>query len=372
MALHSDDTHYVPILKGKQGELDAIRESPAPVGEAFTPLIEVPPIPPKYVEGEDDPIPAKSIASHVADVAAKLADSLGTAWPFFIDGFYIEEDDKLEDGSEPVAALFSALRHAKLKFIPAIGLDRVADYAESVKAAIEVDGRGCCLRLLESDLESLAELKPQVESLLAFLGVGATEADLLVDFGPKVPSRAALPYQVNALPLLEQWRSFTVASSCFPENMEGVAQNSIFEFERLEWVTWAFLRAKRQTLVRMPAFGDYAINHPELSEIDPRIMRMSPNIRYTAPSTFVVAKGEAYPRKKDARKKIGAEASVQYPRLAKMVMNHPSWQGEKFSWGDAFIEACSRKACVGSPTNWRAVGTSHHIAFVVRQLASLP
>ena len=99
---------------------------------------------------------------------------------------------------------------------------------------------------------------------------------------------------------------------------------------------------------------------------------MSPNIRYTSEVTYVVAKGEAYQRKKDPKKKAGISASDQYPKLAEMIIKHPSWRGKKFSWGDAFIEACSRKACVGNPTNWRAVGTCHHIASVVRQIASLP
>lgn len=372
MPIPFDETHYVPILKGKQGELDAIRESAAELRERFTPLIEVPPIPPKYIEGEDTPILAKSIASHVTDVAEKLSTAVGTERPFFIDGFYIEEDEQLEDGSEPIAGLFGALREGGLAFVPTIGLDRIADYGQSVRDAVEQDGRGCCLRLLESDLESLAELGPQVESLLNFLGLSPSDADLLLDFGPNVPGRAALPYLINAIPFLNDWRSFAVASSCFPQNLEGIAQNSIFEFERAEWVAWTFLRSKRKMLQRMPAFADYAINHPELSEVDPRIMRMSPNIRYTAPSTFVIAKGAAYPRKKDTSRRPGLEASIQYPRLAKMIISHPSWQGEGFSWGDQFIAACARKECVGNPTNWRAVGTCHHIASVVRQTANLP
>ncbi len=257
-------------------------------------------------------------------------------------------------------------------FVPVIGLDRVKEYGQAVREAVSNDKRGCCLRLVESDLEALADLEAQVESLLDFIRVDASQVDLLVDFGPTVPSRSALAYQINALPFLKKWRSLTVASSSFPLNMAEVAQNSIVEFERREWTAWTFLRSKRKTLVRMPTFGDYAINHPGLVEIDPRIMRMSPNIRYTAELNYVVAKGEAYSRKKDRTKKSGVAASDQYPKLAKMIMNHASWAGKKFSWGDTFIEACSRRACVGSPTNWRAVGTSHHIACVVRQIASLP
>jgi len=38
-----------------------------------------------------------------------------------------------ENGSSPVDAIFNALRSASVPFIPTIGLDRVEDYADSVK-----------------------------------------------------------------------------------------------------------------------------------------------------------------------------------------------------------------------------------------------
>lgn len=371
MSLKFDDTHYVPILKGKQGELDAIRETSSKIRSAFTPLMEIPPIPLRYITGEDEPIPAKSIGDHVVDMAEKMAKAVGSDSPVFIDGFYVEEEENLPDGSEPIAGLLGALREKGVQFIPTTGLDRVKQYGEAIKAAIAEDQRGCCVRLWEPDLEALADLESQIKSLLRFLAVDASDVDLLVDFGPDVPSRSALPYQINALPLLKKWRTLTVASSSFPMNMENIAQNSVAELEREEWLAWMFLRSKKKTLTRMPTFGDYAINHPELSEVDPRIMRMSPNIRYTVEVNYVVAKGKAYARKVE-RQKPGVAASDQYPKLAQAIMRHPNWAGKKFSWGDGFIDACSRKACVGSATNWRAVGTCHHIAFVVQQLASLP
>jgi len=372
MSLKFDHLHYVPILKGKQGELDAIKETSPEVRDAFTPLLEVPAIPLKYLEGEYVPIPAKSIDDHVNRVAENFAKALGPKHPAFIDGQRIEEEEALDDGSEPVTEVFNVLRKNMVKFIPTIGLDRVAEYAEAVKAAIKEDGRGCCLRLIESDLEALADLEDQIKSLLKFLGVNPPEVDLIVDFEADVPARAAFVYQVNGLPMLNKWRTVTVASSSFPENMERVAQNSLVELERSEWLAWLFLRSNKEKLARIPSFDDYAINHPVLSEIDPRIMRMSPNIRYTAAVNYVIAKGEALPRKTDRQKKAAAAPSDQYPKLAGRIMKHPSWTGKKFSWGDAFIEDCSQKKRVGNATNWRAVGTSHHIAFAVRQLANLP
>lgn len=372
-----DQSHYVPILKGRAGELSALAVTELRLTKNFTPLLEIPPIPPRYEEGKDDPIPAKTIDQHITDTAKAFAKALKALPSFFVDALYIETADALEDGSSPIDALFGAFRSSHLNFIPTIGLDRVEDYADSVKAAMQFNKR-CCLRLFESDLEGISELDAQIQSLLATLEVEAEHVDLLIDFGPNVPQKIALPYMIDALPALTDWRSLTVASSSFPADMTQMGRNKIEEIEREEWLAWLFLRNKQKTVRRMPSFGDYAINHPVISEVDFRMMQMSPNIRYTDSLNFVVAKGQAQPRRKDddmpeqEAKRAQLAPSVQYPKLAAMIMAHPSWKTAAFSWGDNFIEKCSRRECAGSSSDWRAVGTCHHVALVVQQLATLP
>ena len=364
---------YTPILKGKQGELDALFQTKKALKSQVTPLIEIPPITLKYLQGEDDPVPSKSIDSHVKATADKLVEALGGYASVFVDGFYIEEEPDLEDGTEPSAYIFDALSSAGISFVPVIGLERVDQYTASVKAATAQNGSGCCLRISAVDLDTPPKtLGALIKSLLSELKVESKDVDLLVDYGPLVPGKSALLLQLNALPEINAWRTLTVASSSFPADMSQVAQDTVDELERKEWEAWLYLRANLESLTRMPIYGDYGINHPVLSEIDPRVMRLSPNIRYTSTLKYVVAKGSAYPRKKDKTQKANMKAADQYPKLAKKIMSHASWKTAKFSWGDAYIDSCSRKECVGNSTNWRAVGTCHHIALVANQLTSLP
>jgi hypothetical protein len=373
-----DHSHYVPILKGKLGELNALRNTDPKLFVKFTPFIEVPPIPNAYPE-DSPPVQAKTIDKHIKDVSASFVKVLTALPSVFVDAVYIETEDDLKDGSSPVDALFAALRKGKVPFVPAIGLDRVEDYADSVKNALETDNRGCCLRPLESDLEGFAELGGQIDSLLAALNAKPSSVDLLVDFRAKVPPKAVFPFLIDALPRLSEWRTLTVASSSFPSDMSGVGKNKIEEIEREEWLAWLFVRGKQKSMnKRVPTFADYAINHPVLTELDPRLMNMSPNIRYTDTLSYVVAKGQAQPRKKwakTAEQKIIREQlspTVQYPKLANMIKGHASWKGSQYSWGDKFIDQCSQKKCVGSATDWRTVGTSHHIAAIVQLIANLP
>ena len=315
-------------------------------------------------------MPARSIDEHVDATASAIAAHTEDLGPFYLDGFQVEEERSLEAGEEPIAGLFAILRDAGSEFIPVIGLDRVREYGEAVREAVGEDGHGACLRLLAADLEDAVELRREVDALLGFLGLTTEAVDLVVDFGPHVPLRYATAHVVNALPHLQDWRALVLASSSFPVDLSGVSRGTVVELPRSEWRAWRSLQAQREQIERVPLYGDYGINHPELVEIDPRLMRMSPNIRYTADAHFVIAKGMALPRKKDKVK--SAPPAEQYPALAQEITGHPSWCGADFSWGDGFIAACARGESVGSATTWRQVGTSHHLAFVVQQLASLP
>lgn len=373
-----DHNHYVPILKGKKGELAALAKADSL--QHFTPLVEVMPIPLTYPE-EGEPYPSKTIDKHIKDTASGFIRAMGILPSVFVDGLHLERERKLQDGSWPLAALLSALRRGRINFIPTIGLDRVEHCADLVRDSITKDRRGCCLRLWESDLEAMSDLGSQIDSLLNVLNTKATEVDLLIDFKDKVPSRVTLPLLIDALPRVDEWRNLILSSSSFPVNLGDVEKNSIEELERLEWTAWIFVRERqRKAKKRVPTFSDYGINHPDLvdDELDPRIITMSPNIRYTGAASYVIARGQAQPRKKRAKTTEQKKArqqlapSIQYPKLSTMIKNHPSWKTRTFSWGDKFIDRCSQNQCSGNPSDWRGVGASHHIALVVQQIANLP
>lgn len=360
-----DQQHYVPILKAKGGEFKALKEASETVRSAITPLLEVVDVPLKWAAGED-PVPSKSVDDHVEDIAENIAKSWGPSRNVFVDGFYIEEHT-LADGREPIDGLLDQLREANVMAIPVAGLDRNREYNEAIKRAVEQDERGVCLRLQEPDLES-DDLHEQIAAVISGIGLPPSQVDLLLDYGPKVPPKSALVPVLNGIPRVKEWRSFTMSASSFPVDMSEVARYTTVELDRDEWLNWVFVRSRSNNLIRVPTYSDYAINHPILSDLDPRSIRMSANIRYTWTTTFLIAKGEAMPRKKDKEPK--ATAAEQYPLLADAIIGHKAWAGPNFSWGDAFIQKCANRECVGGGREWRAVGTSHHLAFVARQQAN--
>lgn len=368
--------HYVPILKTKAGELAGLEKTEQSVMKNLTPFLEIVPIPPKWVENEDDPIPSKSIEAHVKSQVEAIVKSIGDN-SFFVDGIFVEEEDTFETGEEPIGAILNGLIEAGLSPIPATGLDRIAEYDEAVKGFIADNKCGFALRITTFDLQEIDQLENQIDSILDFMGCDAENVDLLVDFGIIQPEslgilKASVPSSLAVLPYITKWRSLIIAGSGFPADLAHMSQHSTDESQRTEWELWLHLRKKQDKLKgkRLPTFGDYATTNPDLVEIDPRKMRMAPKIKYTDQFCWLVAKGEAYRRKKDSKKSM--PASEQYPRLAKKIMTEVAWKGASFSWGDSYISECASGNCVGGPKEWVAVATCHHLAFVVQQLASLP
>ena len=367
---------YVPILFGKQGELKALSELDNDTRKGLTPLIVLPPIPPRWVDGESEPEPRKSIDAHVSGLAETIMKSWGSTAPVFLDGAAIEQEDFLESGDDPFAGVLNEARAISLGVVPVIGLDREADYMQSAKDHAKQSGLGACLRLRLDDLSDLATLDARINSTLEEVALAIADIDLILDYGVLTEAteplmRSSVPLHLKAIPNINNWRSVTVAASSFPKDLSQVRQDSISEHPRTEWMLWTWLYARRATLPRMPQFGDYAVQHPEPSELDPRLIRMSPNVRYTGELIWLLAKGTAYRRKKDKQQSV--PANVQYPRLCNMIMQHREWKGASFSWGDGYIAACANGTDgPGSPTTWRAVGTNHHLTLVVDQLASTP
>lgn len=357
-----DHTHYVPILKGKEGEYGALQELSASAKSNIVPLIEVISIPWDF----DNDVPAKTIDDHLKPVGQKIARSWGVDRPLFIDPYWIDETERMADGRHPVTFIFEEGRNKSLLAIPVTGLRRGADYQAAVKDVIRDDNRGVCIRLENEDFEDLLGLGGSLDSLLVFLGISKADADLLLDFRDLTAnqtSTVSLAAQsiVSLLPGINDWRSLIFAASGFPATMPGPSTTTTVP--RAEWSVWEGLVKHRHRLPRLPTFGDYGISHPDpLDDVDPRNMRLSASIRYTTDTEWLILKGRGL-------RKFGF---AQFHDLSKTLIARPEYKGATYSWGDGYIEECAgRTKNPGSLSTWRKVGTNHHLTLVSEQVAKL-
>lgn len=358
--------HYVPILKGKDGEFRSLSVLAPSVRRNLTPFID---IPRRDLDITTDQ-PKDPIDVYLEKKAKRLHKHWGTAQKIFVDVYDLDLDLRAPDGTHFVNFLFSRLRHYNIQAIPVIGLDRSdhADYLGAVRTTISTDKRGVCIRLLHEDIEVPSDTYSNVDVLIRLLGLSKTNVHLLMDFRSIYEKdlrqliELATDFLSN-LPRLKEWLTITLSASGFPENLGGVLPRSIEALPRTELDLRGHLIARRRAIPRFPTFSDYGICHPDLMDFDPRVHTPSAAIRYTTEREWLIVKAGS----------IKKHSLAQFRELSEVLRRRPEYYGETYSWGDKYISDCADCSVGnGNLTTWRQVGTNHHITLVCNQIASSP
>ncbi len=344
--------HYVPILKWKQGEQHALGELSPPARSRITPFIEFVDVPLDPATGKAK----KTVTAHVAAGIAAITKQWGSAAPFFLDARAC--------GGSTIA--FGSAKAVGLQAIPVVDL---AATSAVVSAATGTSANGICVRVTPSELAQGNSVTSKISALMKAHSLSYAATDVVLDLGSIVgassfvASAAALS-ALQLLPNLSSWRTVTMASTAFPENLSGVKSGTSALIPRLDWTTWSALYATRKTLQRLPSFGDYGIQNPVLADgYDPRFMPMSAAIRYTTSAAWYVIRGVS-------SKKVGL--ATQFPGLAKQLMASAHYAGHQHCRGSLDVQSCAaNKPGFGSPGVWRRIGTTHHIEVVTGQLTGL-
>ena len=353
-------TSYVPILWAKDGEYGALRQLEPSVKAQLTPLLEIPPIPWNY---ESDS-PSKTIDKHLEKTADRIQRAWGADAQVLVDFEWIDPATRMRDGVHPLTHLFGEARTLELRLVPVVTLARDGAYQAAVAAAVRADRQGACLRLQPDDVNE-RNLGAKILDLLRALGVSVAQADLIIDVrgvGPKVIDATVESVRdtLGLIPRVDGWRSLVLAGTGFPTTLAGMRPLDVTRVARAEWTLWRRL-AKQLGHRRIPVFGDYGISSPAPPDVDPRIMKPSASVRYTADDAWVVFKGQNV-------KDYGYD---QFHDVCRRVLRAPEYSGREFSWGDRYIHDCAkRQASRGNLTTWRKVGTCHHLTFVVDQTAN--
>ena len=360
-----DYRHYVPVLKGKDGEFKALEYLQSNAKDRLTPFID---IPRRDLDPETNR-PKDSIDIYLEKKAKKIHKAWGTARQIFIDVFALDLGLRTTDGTHFIEFLFSQLRARDVLAIPVVGLDRVDDneYVEAIKKIILSDKRGVSIRLLHEDLETPTATYSYVDDLIRTLGLTKSSVHILMDFRSVFNddlsdvADIATDFLAN-LPDTTYWNTITLSLSGFPENLGEIAPRSIGILPRTELDLRDLLVSRKRNISRFPAFGDYGICHPDLLAFDPRY-NPGAAIRYTIERSWLIVK-------EGSIKKYGYD---QFRDLSDTLRRRPEYYGSTYSWGDNYIDECANcRVGKGNLTTWRQVGTNHHITLVGSQIANSP
>ena len=359
-----DYNHYVPILKGKDGEFKALKSLTSGVRSNLTPMIDIP----RQDLDWNTKLPKESIDTYLVKKARKISNSWGMALPIFVDIFDLDVHLTVSSGQHINSFLFEKLRCNYVKAIPVIGLDRmdIQEYVNSIIEIEKIDQRGVCIRLLTEDVEDFDESFNKIDSLMDTIKVNESSVHLLIDY--RNVGKDDLEYLkeislnfLSTLPSNKDLQTITLASCGFPENLGGVSPESTVTIQRLEFDLRNLLLKNKRHIPRLPAFGDYGICHPDLLDFQPHYSP-SAAIRYTIAREWLIIKARS----------LKLHGYEQFHTLSDMLRKRPEYYGADYSWGDNYISQCAD--CLIGPGNltiWRQVGTSHHLTLVSEQLANL-
>lgn len=354
---------YVPVLKGKEGEYGALETLSNDIRNRLMPLIEVPDVPYDYANEES----AKTLDQHVG----KIADRLRKCWPdapLYLDLPWPEGEERLSNGRVALETVLSDCADRGVQAVPVVSRRKSADYLSAARRYSAGAPNGACIRLLVSDFGEDVDVEAEVGRLLGGLGAAdASSIDLVLDLedlGLDAGRAALIARSVfSMIPMKDKWRRMVLVAASFPEDLSDVDAATDTTLPRREWELWKTLQKRPGLLPRRDLiFGDYGITHPVTKDLDPRMMRMSANIRYTTPKDWLVLKG----------RNVRQYGFDQYFELCKVLVKRPEYRGGPFSWGDRYISDCAEGMTgPGNATTWRKVGTNHHVTLVADQVANL-
>jgi Beta protein len=355
-----DSDHYVPILRGKSAEFQALGEATDQIKDGLTPFIEMPPVSWDPEDGSSG-VPDPSIVK----VAANIARRWDSDRPFFLELGLVPSEASLGGGVHPVEYVFGDLRSKEMQAIPVTSLGRDDAFQVSVREAVAEDERGVCIRLSGEDFDDVRAAVEEVDDLLAQMSIERSDADLLLDFGEVSaeqtgPMTLAGMAVIGSIPGIEEWRTLIWSGNAFP-SLQNYEANTINIAPRGEWSIWRSLVSK--DLPRHPSFADYTINGVQSDyDVSASFYRSSPNLRYTADEDFVIWKAR-HPR----------HGHDQFNDICRSAIARHEFKGSGYSEGDAYVARCAAdEDGPGMAVQWRKAGVNHHLAAVVDQIANLP
>jgi hypothetical protein len=335
---------YVPILRWKRGEHEALKHLSQAARTDVVPLFLIEPE--RYVgKKQKKKVPAVS----APDAFAHVVENCWGTGPFYADASRISDPNAIVD-------LANASRKRGLKLIPATRLGAALPYQAAVASVHKTDKRGAALRV---DLAGFTS----IPTWLVHWGLAPQETDLIADFGDSVATihsfGSIVAAAFSALHVAKSWRSVTCAGTSMPENFSGYAQG-LHQLDRAEYVLW-------QQLVAAGVgyhlnYGDYAT--VSTSPAPAGIAWGFPiNVRYTFADKFLICRGVG------TTGFLGVDMDKQLVSHAKSIAAFPQRGALPSCWADGRIDSIAAgNVSPGNLESWVQIGVNRHVELVRGQL----
>lgn len=356
--------HYVPILKWKRAEQNALGALNDAQKKGIAPLVQF--VMPKPKPSDD----FESIVERFREKMPHLSQQILKSWglsPIFVDVSLLYTTRLKIDCIQAVTASGYGVG---LRVTPVIHLNDDMELKKAVRSAAQKYSSGICLRLIPHDLADVVELNKAIQGFLTWSGLSEADVDLLVDT-KEIEGGGAYASYVNAsqeIYNLPKWRAFIFASGAFPEGLMKYKIDEENLIPRLDWKNWLRQISGKNGL-RKPSFADYTIQHPIYKESS-QFFHPTTSIRYTLNDEWLIMKG----------RKQKFELYLANAKL--LADDRARFFGDRFSFGDKYIAEKAKHYAAyikdpkikgtGSTESWLTAGINHHLVLTAHQIANLP
>jgi hypothetical protein len=354
------DAFYVPCLRWRQAEYQALLALSDKAKDSIVPLITIPDLEFDFEDGT----PKKTVGEHAGTFPKRYKEKWKTrkAW---IDADPNIQTGVMPDGRPVFIFVFDEIRKFTADAMPVTSLDCTPKVVAQIASIVATDKKGVGVRARIEHVMK-ASFGVSLDTLLKSLKVTPEETDLIVDLGtpnyePYGAFAAALAITLGKIPNLPAYRNFILVGCAFPNTLSAVS-SPVAYIERHDWKFYMQLLAKLPKGMRSPMFGDYATVNPGFTaKMDMRKVNPAGKIVYATTDRWFVRKGGAF---------RGNEKQMH--KLSDEVVKSGLFRGPSFSAGDDYIDKCAKKTVGPSnQTRWKSVGINHHIMQVIGEVATL-
>lgn len=347
---------YMPVLKWKRGERDALRYLKDEQWEGVTPLLELQPI---SVAPEVAAL-RKALPTYLQEVAEQITKSVPVEVPVCIDTGFVSSSYAKQVNLLLVICriLDKQLEHQVVPVIRSSWLETLPGLTPSLIE--ELATYDAVILRFRTDQFTAAQVKSGVDTLAKI--VKKRRIHLMMDQYSLVDRQAAAcvadvtPYLHAALSV--GCASVTLAGGSFPVNLTG-KKPGFTDIPRVEWHIWS--NVKKDPAFAPLRYADYTVTNPEPlpEDLDPKAVNPAIAIRYAADGFWRLFKGKGFK---------GAPRG-ELRGLCKLLTMDPVYSGEPFSYGDGkYFKDANGSDKNGVPWTWRRDATNHHMVLTADAL----
>lgn len=332
---------YVPILKFRAGEQQAIKNLDEAISDQICPLFEI----------------------HKPKDGVNLSEQIAACWydrPFFFyptPDWYEEYEDINEWVNIPDGDFCNICKNQSATPVLDLSmLDAISDWAF-------LPQQGVAIRIRNNEF---AEVENMLNPVFSSSPLKRATTDLILDlqyayqsdlFAKESVLKGTLPY----IDGIGEYRSIIISSCSFPKELPQMEVNRIYPFPRTE----SQIHAKALDLTNRFHFtyvySDYGCTNLEEIQFE---KWMSPNfkIKYSTNDEYLFIKG--------LPTKHGGLDVARISTLCSTLVNSGKFCGDGFSWADTCIYQLATGTAKngGNLTTWVSYSMNHHMTLICRIL----